>query len=191
MTTFITSSFTAFADHERPTVPGQALPAGTWPAAGSVDLAGEEGATVAASNLAVYAPPPLVLAPAAPSQAQLTEQVVRLLGGGRSPDEACRALCEQHSYPWDHARALVHDIAAQQRARIARRQAPFLLFLGISTLLGGLALLAMGLLRLRGLGAAPVSPVYVRNMVAALIAGVLRVLGAGIGLAEVVRSLRT
>lgn len=190
MTTSIPSSFTAVADHERPTVPGHALPAGMWPPANTLDLVGESGESVAASKVAVYAPPPIVLAPAAPNQAQLAEQIVRMLGGGRSPEEACRVLCEQHGYAWEHARDLVQGVAAQQRVRIARRQAPFLLFLGISTLLGGLALLAMGLMRLRVLGAAPVSPIYFRNMVAALISGTLMVLGAGIGLIEVIGSLR-
>lgn len=155
MTTSTPSSFTTVAEHEGPTVPGEALPAGMWPPASTLEFVVEQAEPVAASNIVVYAPPPIVSPPIAPNPVPIAEPA-----------------------------------QAQLRGRVARRQAPFLIMLGVSTLVGGLALLAMGVLRLRMLGAVPVSPIYFRNMAAALVSGTLMVLGAGIGLAEVLGLLR-
>lgn len=188
MTTFTSSSVSAqAADHERPTVPGRALPGGGWAANGAPNYGMEEDAPAADLNIVVFAPPPLA---GLPTQELAAEHAVRWLGTGRSPEEACRALCEQHGYPCEQAQRLVSQVAAQQRVRIARRQAPFLLLLGITTLLGGLALLGLGVMRLRGLGSTPAPPIYIRTMVTALVSGALMVLGAGVGLAEVLGSLR-
>src|SRR5258706_11549482 len=70
------------------------------------------------------------------SQADV-ELIVRELGRGRSADEVCRMLCGQRGYEWINAQRVIAQVSEQSRTRIARRQAPFLLFLGIVTLIGG------------------------------------------------------
>jgi hypothetical protein len=76
-----------------------------------------------------------------PTQADI-ELIVRELGGGHSAEEVCRMLCMQRGYEWLNAQNMVAQVSAQSRARIARRQAPFLLFLGLVTLIGGALLVA-------------------------------------------------
>ena len=65
------------------------------------------------------------------------ELIVHDLGRGRSTDEVCRMLCGQRGYEWVNAQRVIAQVSQQSRARIARRQAPFLLFLGLVTLIGG------------------------------------------------------
>jgi hypothetical protein len=71
-----------------------------------------------------------------------TELIVRELGRGRSADEVCRMLCGQRGYEWLNAQHAITQVSQQSRKRIARRQAPFLLFLGLVTLIGGSLLVA-------------------------------------------------
>lgn len=188
-----------FAEAECATVPGVAVSlAATGTTTRLVPPASFRAPiTVSDPAVAMDAPPPIVAttataaAPAAPAAPpELIELVVRALGSGRNPEETCRMLCQQHGYPWESARQLVAAIAVQHGLRIARRQAPFLLFLGIATLVGGLGLLGLGLLRLRAAGQLHYSPLYYRNMLMALISGALMVLGAIIGLRQVLGSLR-
>ncbi len=188
----------ALFESECATVPGFAF-AGARDAAAatgttiSLALPADGSASLPDPAVAVYAPPPIVAEPAtiaAPtSPPEIVELVVRALGSGRAPDEACRMLCRDHGYTWESARQLVNRIIAQHSPRIARRQAPLLLFLGIATLAGGVGLLAFGVLRLRA-GVPHYSPLYYRNVLMSLVSGVLMVLGAVLGLIQVLGSLR-
>jgi len=71
-----------------------------------------------------------------------TELIVTELGRGRSADEVCRMLCAQRGYEWANAQRVIAQVSQQSRKRIARRQAPWLLFLGTVTLTGGLLYVA-------------------------------------------------
>lgn len=188
---FVTTSFpSSTADHERPTIPGRAFSGNLW----HTPIESLEQRSAPATPLAViYTPPRITTAQTispATATTDIAEVVVRLLGSGHDADEACRVVCQQYGYEWEQARQFVYTIAMQQRLRIARRQAPFLLLLGFATLIGGLALLALGLLRLRTFGMAVYSPYYYRNMIMALVSGTLMVAGAGIGLVQVFGSIR-
>ena len=188
---FVTTSFpSSTADHDRPTLPGRAFSGNLW----HTPIESLEQRSVPATPLPIiYTPPPITEAQTVPPEAATTdvaEVVVRLLGSGRDADEACRVVCQQYGYEWEQARQFVYTVAMQQRVRIARRQAPFLLLLGFATLIGGLALLALGLVRLRTFGMAVYSPYYYRNMIMALVSGTLMVAGAGIGLVQVFDSIR-
>ena len=70
------------------------------------------------------------------------ELIVRELGRGRSADEVCRMLCGQRGYEWLHAQSVIAQVSQQSRKRIARRQAPVLLFFGLITLIGGIVFVA-------------------------------------------------
>lgn len=69
--------------------------------------------------------------------------VVRLFGSHLSAEQIARKLCEEYAMPWPQAEALVAHVEAHHRKRIARRQSPILIGLGICTLLGGLGLIAL------------------------------------------------
>lgn len=194
-----------FANAERATLPGVAFspqpaprPAtGTTtrlapPADYTVATAVIEPLAVATLATTMVAMPATAAAPAPTPDAappEVVELVVRALGSGRSLEETTRLLCQQHGYTWEIARQVVGQIVAHHGLRIARRQAPFLLILGLATLAGGLALLGFGLLRMRGAGQLHYLPYY-RDMFMALISGALMVLGAIIGLGQVLGSLR-
>jgi hypothetical protein len=130
-------------------------------------------------------------APAAAARHPDIEIVVRALGANKTADEVSRMLCEQHGYAWPDAQDLVARAQQQHRTTIARRQAPFLIFLGVATLLGGLGLLGFAVLRFTALssGVYTYSPYFYRNMIVAFGSGSLMVLGSTIGLAQVLRSM--
>jgi hypothetical protein len=125
---------------------------------------------------------------AAPARHEDTDFVIRELGANRTADEVSRMLCEQKGYPWPVAQQLVAEIQLQHRTRIARRQAPFLIVLGVMTLLGGIGLIGFAVLRFRTIGQIQ-SPLLYRNMLLALGLGVMMVLGSILGTAQVIRSM--
>jgi len=149
-------------------------------------------------ELAVFAPAAIAAAAQAPAvagQQADVDFVVRELGASRAPEEVSRMLCERRGYAWPVAQQLVAQVRHQHRVAIARRRAPFLIALGVITLLGGLALLGFGVLRLSSItqvqsaSAYIPSPYYFRNMVVALGTGSMMTLGSSIGLVQVIREM--
>jgi hypothetical protein len=126
-----------------------------------------------------------------PASADDVEFVVRELGAGRTADEVCRMLCEQRGYTWPDAQRLAREVAAGSRTRIARRQAPFLIFLGLATLAGGLLLIGFAALRYYYPPQFIFSvPRYQARIIASLAGGILLTLGSIVGLAQVLRSMK-
>ncbi len=105
-------------------------------------------------------PPPVASAAAAPASGTqnqvLVDFVVHEFGRHRSRDEVTRALSEQHRLPWAEAQALVAKVSQEKRRSIAVRQSPFLIFLGVATLIGGCFLVGRGILLLNLLYNRPV-----------------------------------
>jgi hypothetical protein len=116
--------------------------------------------------------------------------VVRELGDGRTIEEVSRMLCERRGYAWPEAQRLARDVSAGHRTAIARRQAPFLLFLGLAGLAGGLLLLGFAAMRYAYPPEHILSlPRYHARIVGSLVGGAVLTLGALVGLAQVARSM--
>lgn len=81
-------------------------------------------------------------AAAEPADEELVELVVRRLASHTRPNDIAYELCERTGLSWPQAEALVHEIAANQRHRIGRRQTPILLITGLMTILIGVGLFA-------------------------------------------------
>jgi hypothetical protein len=144
----------------------------------------------------LFAPAPIVtpVPPSARAQQIDIDIVVRGLGANQSIDQVSRILCEQNGYAWSDAQELVARVQWQNRTTIARRQAPFLLFLGVITLIGGLALLGFAALGFSNFGSPPSatyvrSPYAYRNIIVAFCTGLMMTLGSSVGMIQVIRSM--
>lgn len=71
---------------------------------------------------------------------EIAEYIVRELGRHRPEDEVIFAVARRENLNWDEAQRLVQDVKFKQRGRVARRQSPLLLTVGVGTIIGGLAL---------------------------------------------------
>ncbi len=76
---------------------------------------------------------------------QLEQRIVHDLSKHRSRNELIREVCEQSGLNWPEAELLVQQVAEKHGRTIARRQTPLMIFLSISTILIGAALLLYGL----------------------------------------------
>jgi hypothetical protein len=158
----------------------------------------EAHAQSTAPAVVTYMPPPVATAAVAPAantrDQMLADFVVREFGRHRSRDEVVRALSEQYRLSWGEAQELVARISSEQRRSIAARQSPFLIFLGVVTLIAGCFLVGRGILLLSYLSAEPsvVRAVNPRAMVGVLVqmgVGVMMVLGSTLGMAQTIRKL--
>jgi hypothetical protein len=176
-------------------------------------LAQPDPATPAAANsgrgasgvtdpaVVTYMPPPIsgavVPLPApvvSPERQALADFVVREFGRHRSREEIIRTLSERHHLAWAEAQDLVAKIAHEQRRSIAARQSPFLIFLGIATIIGGCLLVGRGILVLSSLYSHPaltrlLNPRAVVISIGQMGVGVVMVLGALIGLGQTIKGL--
>src|SRR5436190_1432444 len=73
-------------------------------------------------------------------QAEATEFVVRELGKHHSRDDIIRTLCEQAGFDWYRAKEFVQRVEKEHGQRIAIRQSPLIVILGLATLLVGVGL---------------------------------------------------
>jgi hypothetical protein len=112
--------------------------------------------------------------------------VVRALSGHRSDEEVTRMLCDQYGMDWGTAAATVQEIGLQQRRAIAQRQSPFTLVLIIGGLLAGIGL--VGRLVLTYLANGPTAVLSI-SMLGGAGLGLLMIIGALIGMYEMMRSL--
>jgi hypothetical protein len=146
-------------------------------------------------DAAVPAPPVAVpQAPMESAQQADIDLVVRELGANHTAEQVSRMLCERRGYAWADAQQLVARVQMQHRTSIARRQAPFLLFLGVVTLVGGLLLLGYAGLGFSSLYRAPAaayvrSPYAYRNMIVAFGSGLMMTLGSSVGMLQIVKSM--
>lgn len=124
------------------------------------------------------------------------ELVIGALSSGRSADDVCRMLCEEHGYTWPNATALVDEVRQTRKITIARRQSPFMMLMAIATVLGGIALVAYSMLKLYQLGSyaayASLSRYgrrRIHNAVALGILGLWMIVGGLIGIGQTIWSL--
>ncbi|MBE9506695.1 MAG: hypothetical protein IMY86_01480 [Chloroflexi bacterium] len=71
---------------------------------------------------------------------EITEYIVRELGRHRKENNIIFAVAKRANLDWGQAKELVEEVKITQSARIARRQSPLLLVLGIGTMIGGVVL---------------------------------------------------
>lgn len=125
-----------------------------------------------------------------PESNPILDFVVTEFGKHTGRDAVVRAVAEQFGQSWEDAEKFVRYVEREHGGRVARRQSPLLLFMGISTLLIGLALVLWNgwwlYLELRGL-----APITLRfdNQVIAFGTGIAMVSGAGLGLYQLLREM--
>jgi hypothetical protein len=71
----------------------------------------------------------------------LVEWVVRDLGRQRNRNDIIRVLCEETQLPWRQVERFVRRVEIEHYDRIAARQSPLVIFLGIGSIVGGLLLM--------------------------------------------------
>lgn len=70
--------------------------------------------------------------------------VVRELGMHRDRDDILLVLCRELNIDWSRAEQFVSDVELQYGQRIARKQSPLLMVIGLGVILAGLALTTYG-----------------------------------------------
>jgi hypothetical protein len=83
-----------------------------------------------------------------PDDAELTHYVITHLGRHNRPNDVIRVVCERTGWPWLDAQRWVEQVQAKHHPEIVRRQNRWLRFIAISTILMGLAFLALRFLAL-------------------------------------------
>jgi hypothetical protein len=153
-----------------------------------------------------FVPAPIVAPPVGGTSGTATggydphvvEFVVREYGRHRSRDEIIRALSEQHYLAWSEAHELMAQIERDHGRKIALRQSPFFIILGVVTIIGGCILMARSGYylywmysrgpELSGIAAISMSRSLV-YMCVQLVTGLAMVLGATIGLGQTIKGL--
>jgi hypothetical protein len=123
---------------------------------------------------------------------------VREYGRHRSRDEIIRALSEQHSLAWGDAHELMAQIERDHGRKIALRQSPFFIILGVVTIIGGCILMARSgyylyWMHSRGTELSGIAAISMsRSLVylcVQLVTGLAMMLGATIGLGQTIKGL--
>jgi hypothetical protein len=131
-----------------------------------------------------------------PARQAAIDYVIRAYGSHRSRDEIVRGLSIDYGLAWDDARNLVFEIERKHRRKIAARQSPFYIFLGVITILGGAFLAGRAGLSFyymydrvnSGVVFIP-DPRAIFFLFGQLVTGIAMVLGATIGLGQTIKSL--
>ncbi len=118
---------------------------------------------------------------------EATAFVIRELGKHRGPEEVMRELSMHAGCSWPEAEEFVNQIRFQKRTTIAARQAPMLIFLGIITLIVGIAMSGYSGYAIAGL----ISHNYIPStrIIGTFVTGLAMVGGSSIGLVQCVRSM--
>ena len=143
------------------------------------------------------AAPSVSPAPAAPDQTYHQHDidlVIKLFGSHYNRDQIARKLSEEYGLAWDDANGLIEHVEMYHSQRVAARQSPILLGIGIVLLLGGLASVIYGLpavFRLldSDVGGLAYSARYTARQLQAFGVGIMMVLGSLIGMGQTIRSL--
>jgi hypothetical protein len=118
---------------------------------------------------------------------EATAFVIRELGKHRGPEDITRELSMYAGCSWPEAEEFVNRVRFQKRTTIAARQAPLLLFLGIVTLIIGIAISGYS-----GYGIAYlISNDYIPStrIIGVFLTGLAMIGGSSIGLVQCVRSM--
>jgi hypothetical protein len=156
-------------------------------------------------EVVTFAPPPVVAQtdvapPVAPTSLghdqAIVDFVVREFGRHRSRDEIIRTLSQEYRLAWGEAQELTAKVERQHRTKIARRQSPFLIFLGVATLIGGLVLAGRGIFVLYALYSATTegvaripNPRAVGIIIAQMFTGIAMVAGSTLGLGQTIKAM--
>jgi hypothetical protein len=201
-TAIVAGSLLDLIDQSEPVTPTTISP--------SVELKSRFFSDTAEPPVVTFAPPPVANLPG--DAAQPTTAVVALMSAGhdqavvdfvirehgrhRSRDEIVRALSTQYRMAWDEAQELAVKVEREHRTTIARRQSPFLIFLGVATLIGGLFLAGRGIFLLYVLyfgathGSARIlNPRVVAFIVGQMFTGILMVAGSTVGLGQTIKGM--
>lgn len=126
------------------------------------------------------------------TDAELTEYVVSRLGKYADRQDLVFELCQATGLDWRQAEAFVQQVQDRQRTRIARRQSPILIIIGIGILLGGVALTFVSARSLILLY--QTEPIYAVDprrsyeILGALVTGIGMIAGALLGLWQALRA---
>lgn len=71
---------------------------------------------------------------------QATQFVINELGKHHNKNEIIVALCERMGISWRDAGKFISEVEAQHKRSIASKQSPFIVFLSVMVLIGGLYL---------------------------------------------------
>jgi hypothetical protein len=115
------------------------------------------------------------------------EYVVKELGRHRGEKDVIFAVARHEGLDWRRAEALVEEVKSSEHTRIARRQSPLLVILGVGTLLGGLGLVGFSFSYVFGMGVDKAIALLVVNpgVVAYFVTGLGMIAGSIIGLGRV------
>jgi hypothetical protein len=105
----------------------------------------------------------------------VNDYIVEELGRGANRNDVIMALCQQLGLSWPEAEKAVVMAENVNRKAIAARQSPFLLLIGIATVIVGCIVLAYGVYRL-SLGA-----FLSRTTIGAILTGIAMIIGGGWG----------
>ena len=143
----------------------------------------QAAATVPKSAEPITAAPPTA---ALPEDRELAEFVVRELGNHVKKGEIVYKLADMTRKPWSEVETFVDEIEASQGQRIARRQAPLLIIVGLITIAGGVALalpnISLVMQFLRDPGANLLYTPYVVRRIVVLVVGLGMVAGGILGI---------
>lgn len=127
---------------------------------------------------------------AQPSESNpILEFVVAEFGKNIGREEVVRAVAERYGQSWDDADKFVRFVEREHGGKVARRQAPLLLILGVSTLLTGLVLVVWnGWALYRQMRGYMFSP-HIDNQVYAFFTGLAMIGGSSLGLYQLLRDM--
>lgn len=125
----------------------------------------------------------------------VTDYIVYKLGQHISRDDLILDLCQRTGKTWDQVSTLVASVEQQQGSRIARRQSPIYLTIGLGVFIVGLYLACGGLFYFVGLIAAgtfSIDPFSLRRDYTTIIrigTGLAMMVGASVGLFMLAKKL--
>ena len=127
---------------------------------------------------------------AQPSESNpILEFVVAEFGKNIGREEVVRAVAERFGQSWNDAEKFVRFVEREHGGKVARRQAPLLLILGVSTLLTGLVLVVWnGWALYRQMRGHMISP-HIDNQVYGFFTGLAMVGGSSLGLYQLMRDM--
>jgi hypothetical protein len=76
---------------------------------------------------------------------EITQYVVKALGRHHSQNDIIQYLCEHAGMTWPEAEKLVKQIRIRHGSEIHTQQSPFIIALGITGIIGGLALVGFSI----------------------------------------------
>jgi hypothetical protein len=126
---------------------------------------------------------------------KVVQFVISQLGRHHSRNDIIQRLCEQEGWPWKQAERFVRKVEIQHHHKIAARQSPIIIFLGVGSLIAGAVIVVFtGVSLVEWVNHPSVTnPEQVENSpyyVAAFVTGLGMVIGGIAGIWRAVSSIR-